>query len=146
MSSVALEGELYAAVMLIRLNAGPDFPSEKAMARIRSSLGKRGLQAKSVEAIKGVQKGIWGLFEGIVAVSWTCPGDDEKRRGLIMEEAATVEKASADFWEAEGGKPDGVSFVFHEGKLDGGERAKAGWTTLLGEALARQNAAGRTKT
>lgn len=146
MFSVTSEGELYAALMLIRFGGDPDLASEKAVARIRSRLGKHGIQARSVETLKGLQKGIWGLFEGMIAVSWTCPVDDEKKRGLIMEEAATVEKASADFWEAEGGKPDGVSFVFHEGKLDGGEQAKAGWTTLLGEALVRQNVAGRTKT
>ncbi|MFZ5995493.1 MAG: CHASE2 domain-containing protein [Thermodesulfobacteriota bacterium] len=145
MSSVASEGKLYAALMLIRFGGGPDSASEKAAARIRSRLGRHGVQARSVEALKGLQKGIWGLFEGMVAVSWTCPFEDEKRKNLIMKEAKTVEELAAELWPTGRGTPDGISFSFHEGRIDGGKEAKSGWTLLFGEALMRRNEAGRTK-
>jgi len=144
MSSLASEGKLYAALMLIRFGGGPDSASEKAVARIRSRLGRHGIQARSVEALKGLQKGIWGLFEGMIVVSWTCPLDDEKGRSLIMKEAKTVEEAVAELWRTGRGNPDGISFIFHEGRIDGGKQAKSGWTLLFGEALMRRNEAGRT--
>ncbi|MDD5451986.1 MAG: CHASE2 domain-containing protein [Desulfovibrionales bacterium] len=143
MSSLASEGKLYAALMLIRFGGGPGSASEKAVARIRSLLGRHGIQARSVEALKGLQKGIWGLFEGMIAVSWTCPADDEKGRSLIMKEAKTVEEAAAELWQTGRGTPDGISFIFHEGRIDGGEQARSGWTLLFGEALMRRNEAGR---
>jgi CHASE2 domain-containing sensor protein len=145
MSSIASEGELYAALMLVRLNAGPDSAGDKAADRLRRSLGKRVKQAKSVEMLKGDQKGIWGLFEGMIVVSWTCPAGDEDRKNLIAQEAKTVEEAAAKLWRAGGGKPDGISFIFHDGALAGGELARAGWTLLFGEALTRGDEAGRTK-
>ena len=116
------------------------------MAVIRRSLGKQGIQAKNIETIKGGQKGIWGLFEGTIAVSWTCRFDDEEKKGLIMEEAKKVEEASAKLWQTEDGKPGVMSVIIHEGRIEGGEQAKAGWILLFGEALMRLNKAGRTKT
>jgi len=142
MSSVLTEGELYAAVMLVRLGAGHDPAADKAAARLQRVLGKRLRLAKSIETLKGAQKGIWGLFEGTVVVSWTCPAGDEKRMGLIRQEASSLEKSSSELLRA-GRDMDGVSVVFHEGRLAGGESARAGWAVLFGEALAKQELAGR---
>jgi adenylate cyclase len=145
MSSVVSEGELYAALMLIRVSEGLEAPGEKAVAMIRRSLEKHGIQAKNVETLKGAQKGIWGLFEGTIAVSWTCRFDNKEKKVLIMEEAKKVEEASAELRQTEDGKPGVMSVIFHEGRIDGGEQARAGWILLFGEALMRLNE-GRTKT
>jgi adenylate cyclase len=145
MSSVASEGELYAALMLIRVSDGLEASGEKAAAVIRRSLGKHGVHAKNVEGIKGAQKGIWGLFEGTIAVSWTCRFDDEEKKGLIINEAKKVEEASEELQHAEDGKPGVTSVIFHEGRIDGGEEARQGWILLFGEALMRLNKEGRTK-
>jgi CHASE2 domain-containing sensor protein len=146
MSSVASEGELYAALMLVQVSEGLETSGEKAVALIRRSLGKHGIQAKNIETIKGAQKGIWGLFEGTITVSWTCRFDDEEKKRLIMEEAKKVEEASADLRQTGDGKPGVMSVIFHEGRIHGGEQARAGWILLFGEALMRLNEAGRIKT
>jgi len=125
MSSISSEGELYAALMLITPATG-----DKAVARLQKGLARRVKHAKSIEVLKGAQKGIWGLFEGVVVISWTCPYADEKGKALIREEADDIKKQG------------GLSFVFHDGRLDGGERARAGWTLLFGEALARETGQG----
>ncbi|MDH5299707.1 MAG: hypothetical protein OEV91_11880, partial [Desulfobulbaceae bacterium] len=137
MSSIAADGELYGAIMLIRFKGGGEFAGEKEVARIRRSLGRQGSQAKSVEVLKGGQKGIWGLLEGVIAVSWTCQAEDGPGQALILREAKTVEEISAQLWLADGGRPDAISFIFHQGRLAGGEQARAGWTMLFGEALMR---------
>jgi len=146
MSSVVSQGELYAALMLVRVSEGPEASGEKAAATISRSLGKHGIQARNVETIKGAQKGIWGLFEGTIAVSWTCGSDDEEKKGLILEEAKKVEEASRKLRQTEEGRPGVISVVFHEGRIDGGDQARAGWILLFGEALTRLNEAGRTET
>ncbi len=146
MSSVASEGELYAALMLVRSSEGLEASGEKAVAVIRRSLGKHGIQTTNVETIKGAQKGIWGLFEGTIAVSWTCRFEDEEKKRLIMEEVKKVEEACAELRQAEDGRPGVMSVIFHERRIDGGEKARAGWILLFGEALMRLNETGRTKT
>jgi len=133
-------------LMLIRVSEGPEATGEKAVAMIRRSLGKHGIQETNVETIKGAQKGIWGLFEGTIAVSWTCGSDDEEKKGLILEEAKKVEEASRKLRQTEEGRPGVISVVFHEGRIDGGDQARAGWILLFGEALTRLNEAGRTET
>lgn len=146
MSSVASEGELYAALMLIQAGGDLEASGEKAVAAIRRSLEKHGIQAKNVETMKGAQKGIWGLFEGTIAVSWTCGFNDERTKGLIREEAKEVEEASAELRQTEDGKAGVMSVIFQEGRIDGGERARDGWILLFGEALMRLNEEGRRKT
>lgn len=145
MSSVASEGELYAALMLVKVSEGLEASGEKAVAVMRRSLGKHGIQATNVETLKGAQKGIWGLFEGTIAVSWTCGFDDEEKKRLIMEEVKKVEEAAAELRQTGDEKPGVMSVLFHEGRIDGGEQARAGWILLFGEALTRLNEAGRRK-
>lgn len=146
MSSVASEGQLYAALMLIQVSEGMEPSGEKAIAVIRRSLDKHGIQVKNVETIKGAQKGIWGLFEGTIAVSWTCAFDDVKKKRLILDEAKKVEEASVELRKAGDEKTGVTSLIFHEGRIDGGRHARAGWTYLVGEALMRLNKKGRTDT
>ena len=86
------------------------------------------------------------MFEGMIVVSWTCPADDEKTKDLIREEAKKLEKASMEVRQADAGKADAASFVFHDGRIRGGEQAKLGWTLLFGEALTHWKIAGRDKT
>lgn len=143
MSSIATEGEQYAGLMIVRIKAGQDAGGEKAVARIRRGLMRQVKHAKSVDTMKGVQKGIWGLFEGMVVVSWTCNVDDEAAIAQVREEAKSVEAASVELWLAGGGKPDGIECIIHEGRVEGGVRARAGWAALFGEALGRWGVAGR---
>lgn len=143
MSTIATEGEQYAALTVIRIRSGQDAAGEKAVARLRKGLVKRVVHAKSVEVLKGAQKGIWGLFEGMVVVSWTCIAADEAEITLVREEAKKVEAAAVELWRASGGKPEGVECIYHEGRIEGGGHARAGWAALFGEALMRWGAAGK---
>ena len=126
-SSVAAKGELYAAVVIVKAAGLPD----KALAKLKKTLARLARTAQGVDSIKGAQKGIWGLFEGTVVVSWTCPASDGDTINRIREEAQDVKAAAAQ--EV---KTAPVSSVFYEGGVEGGERAVEGWVKLIGRALA----------
>jgi hypothetical protein len=118
MSSIASEGELYAALMMIRLNAGPESAGDKAADRLRRSLGKRVKQAKSVEMLKGDQKGIWGLFRRHDRSVMDMSSWREDRKNLMCPGSQNRGRSGA---KLAGGrnKPDGISFNFHESALAG---------------------------
>ncbi|MBI5695473.1 MAG: CHASE2 domain-containing protein [Nitrospirae bacterium] len=143
-SSVASEGHLYAALILVRPGAGQDAAGDKAVSRMRRGLAKRLTQARSVETLKGAQKGIWGLFEGVIVVSWTCPADDEAARARITDEAKAVEEEATRLWLAAGGRADALTFSFHESGIHGGDRAREGWASLFGDALKHTRGPGGT--
>jgi hypothetical protein len=59
-------GDLQAGLLLIRIGGLDEKPLEK----IRRRLERRGIEPKSVELLKGQQRGIWGLLEDTLAISW----------------------------------------------------------------------------
>ncbi|MDP3482495.1 MAG: CHASE2 domain-containing protein, partial [Sulfuricella sp.] len=63
-------GELHGVLMLIRLGVPAGALSEGALKKIRRGLEKTGSATQSVEILNGRQKGIWGLFEDTLAISW----------------------------------------------------------------------------
>ena len=133
--SRASTGELYAALLLLKSAGDNDTDGEKQAVAIRKKLGRSGVKNMSVEILKGNQKGLWGLLEGMVAVSWTCPANDTSAREAIREEIKMVEKLAGEARLRENGTTMGKTWVFQEGLVGGGEKAAGGWTMLLGEAL-----------
>lgn len=135
--SRASTGDLYAALLLLKSAGGNDSDGEMQAVAIRRKLGRSGVKNMSVEILKGNQKGLWGLLEGMVAVSWTCPTDDTAAREAIRGEIKTVEELAGEARLSENGTTMGKTWVFQEGLIGGGEKASGGWTALLGEALQR---------
>lgn len=131
--SRASTGDLYAALLLLKFDNSSDADGEKRAAEIRR-LGHSRTRRMSVETVKGDQKGIWGLLEGMVAVSWTCPSDDSTdRESIIKEMKLLTEHAEKSTIIGADHRTD--HFIFQDGLIDGGEKAADGWTVLLGEAL-----------
>lgn len=128
--SRASTGELYAALLLLKADG------EKTAAEIRRRLGRSGIRSMSVETLKGDQKGIWGLLEGMVAASWTCPADDSTGRESIMKEMKSLTEP-AEKTKIINTYRHTDCFIFQDGLIDGGEKAADGWIVLLGEALRR---------
>ncbi len=134
--SRASTGDLYAALLLFRAD-GDHNGGDKMVATIRRRLGRAGIKTMSVENLKGDQKGIWGLIEAMVAVSWTCPVDAGGEREAIQAEIKIVANLAEESMTAKNLGPGEHSFVFQDGFIGGGEKAGDGWTVLLGEALQR---------
>jgi CHASE2 domain-containing sensor protein len=134
--SRATSGDLYAALLLLK-TGGSDADGEKQAVAIRRKLGRTGVKTMSVETLKGAQKGLWGLLEGMVAVSWTCPADDTSGREAIQTEIKLIEELAGASQLSENGDTKAKTYLLHEGLIGGGDKANAGWRGLLGEALQR---------
>ena len=134
--SRASTGELYAALLLLKADGYSEADGEKTAAEIRRRLGRSGIRSMSVETLKGGQRGLWGLLEGMVAISWTCPADDSARRESIMKEMESLTEP-IEKKKITNTAHQTDHFIFQDDLIDGGEKAADGWTVLLGEALRR---------
>ena len=120
-------GELQAGLLLLRVTGLGDKPLEK----IRHSLEGTGSELKSVELLKGRQKGLWGLLERTLAVSWVLPAPEGAVRITRDAEAMTtaLPRLLRQYPEAT------VTWRLHQSAMTGGERARDEWRTLLAQAL-----------
>ncbi len=136
--SAALErpGELQATLLLIRLDSKRNVIPEGMLEKIRLGLGRLGAEHKSVEVISGAQKGLWGLFEKTIAISWIAAAEDGDAQQAIRDDVEQV---------LNGLQPllrrfllhveDAESHVLHQGKIHGGEQAAEEWRLLFAAAL-----------
>jgi adenylate cyclase len=137
-ASVQREGELAAFLLLVDVG-DPNLDSEEGTLKgIFQKLEKTGSEPKSVEVLKGRQKGIWALFENTLAVSWMAPAQDQAARGRVTRD---IERVTASLKEV---LPDvqsqgvnAVTWYVHEGRISGGKAARAGWRALFAEAQLR---------
>jgi len=131
-------GNQHAVLMLIRLDGHEQIMGERTWERIRKGLEKIKGAPKSVEMLKGRQKGLWGLFENTLAISWICQEDDTIRRGQISRDIEALSQAIGPLLQKNGAYADnGTEWFIHEAPIEGGERARAEWRTLFAEALLR---------
>jgi hypothetical protein len=84
-----------------------------------------------VELLQGQHRGIWGLLENMLAITWALPADTEATRIAHDSEAATA--ALTDQLRS---FPD-ASATWHlqQGTIATGQSAAADWRRLLAEAL-----------
>lgn len=137
-ASQELDGELHGVLMLIRLGVPAGTLSEAAREKIRRQLEKSGSATKSVEILKGRQKGIWGLFEDTLAISWLRPADDEDSRLRIVRDINAITQAIGPLLRKHAANADNdVDWFVHEGPITGGEEACDSWRTLFAETLLR---------
>ena len=126
-NTLARRGNLQAGLLLIRI-AGL---GEKQLERIRRRLERRGTELKSVELLKGQQRGIWGLLEDTLAISWVLPL--EEGAGRITLDAEAMTRALPEFLRRYPGAT--VTWHLHQGTIAGGELARDEWRGLLANAL-----------
>jgi hypothetical protein len=120
-------GSLQAGLLLIRIGGRGERPLEK----IRRRLERRGIEPKSVELLKGRQRGIWGLLEDTVAISWALPLPEGAAR--IARDAEAMMTAVTQLLRR---YPDATAaWHFHQDPIAGGECAWEDWGALLADAL-----------
>lgn len=128
------QGTLRGVLMLVRLDGRLNL-GDRMLERIRRELEKTGTEPKSVDIVKGSQKGVWGLFENTFAVSWACQPEDEAR-ARIDRDIETIAQAIGPLLRKYGANPDnGISWFAHEGAIAGGEQARAAWRALFAQTL-----------
>jgi hypothetical protein len=138
MVRVSLErgGELSGTILLIRLDGAQNLMVDVALERIRNGLERSGAEFKSVEVLKGVQKGVWDLFEYTFAVSWVADAGDEIAQARIAADRDAVLKKLPVLLKKNLAKPENAAIWFsYQGAIAGGDKARASWRMLFAEAI-----------
>ncbi|CAH1905732.1 CHASE2 domain-containing protein [Candidatus Nitrotoga sp. HW29] len=134
------QGELQATLLLIRIDAAQNILTDAMLEKIRYGLESTGIEQKSVEVLKGYQKGLWDLFEKTFTISWVMDRKDANGAARVTEDVAAVIAAFPQLLSKCIIAPDiSVSWFVHQGKIAGGNEARNCWRVMFAEALLRWN-------
>ena len=138
--STEREGELHATLLLIRLDVAQNILTDAMMEKIRYGLENTGIEQKSVEVLRGYQKGLWDLFEKTFTISWIVDQEDTNGAARVTEDVAAVIAAFPQLLSKCIIAPEiAVSWFVHQGKISGGKEARDCWRVMFAEALLRWN-------
>lgn len=130
-SSLLRNDEVRATLLLIRFDSRQNLISNDLLGGLCAKLKKIGAIPKSVEMMSENQKGIWGLFDTTIAVSWLSEPETfapEEIDQLINETRTWLHRSRIK-------NSDAVNYVVHQTTIHGGELAAEGWQRLFAEAL-----------
>lgn len=129
-------GNLLAMLLLIRLDGTQNIMTDVVLERIRHGLETASKEPKSVDVIKGLQKGGWDLFGRTFAVSWVVSPDDAGGISRIKRDVEVVLAALMPLLRKNLAHPEDVSEWFmHQGIIAGGVAASASWRVMYAEAM-----------
>ena len=129
-------GELSGTILLIRLDGAQNLMVDVVLERIRNGLERSGAEFKSVDVLKGVQKGVWDLLEYTFAVSWVADAGDEKAQARILADRDAVLKRLPILLRKNLARPENAATWFtYQGRISGGDKARASWRVLFAEAV-----------
>ncbi|MFZ2161608.1 MAG: CHASE2 domain-containing protein [Sideroxyarcus sp.] len=146
-ASAEQTGELNGTLLLIRLDGTQNLMNDVLLERIRNGLERTGNETKSVDVVKGIQKGLWDLFEYTFAVSWVAATQDEAASARIADDQEAVLAALPVLLKKNLAQPENVATWFaYRGRVAGGSRARASWRVLFAEAILEWERTQETKT
>jgi CHASE2 domain-containing sensor protein len=135
-AAAARPGDLRATLLLIRFDEQRNVIPDGVLESIRLGLKRIGSPRKSVEVVSGAQKGVWGLLEKTIAISWVADVDDAAAQQAIDVDRDEVLNNLQLLLRRYLLHVDGAeSHVVHQGRMQGGKQAAKGWRLLLAEAL-----------
>ncbi|HEX5337847.1 MAG TPA: molecular chaperone TorD, partial [Gallionella sp.] len=133
-------GELHGVLMLINLEKHADVLNDGVREKIRLGIEKTGSRTKSVEILKGDQKGLWDLFENMLAISWLRAADDDTARQNIERDIDAVKQAIVPLLQKHcATTADDVAWFIHAGTVAGGDAARDSWRALFAESMLNWN-------
>jgi CHASE2 domain-containing sensor protein len=138
MVRVSLErgGELSGTLLLIRLDGTQNLMVDVVLERIRNGLERSGTELKSVDVLRGVQKGVWDLLEYTFTVSWVADADDAAAQARIAADRDAVLEKLPVLLKKNLARPEDVATWFtYQGRVSGGDKARASWRVLFAEAI-----------
>ncbi len=138
MVRVSLErgGELSGTILLIRLDGTQNLMVDVVLERIRNGLERSGAELKSVDVLKGVQKGVWDLLEYTFAVSWVADvGDEQALARIAADKEAVLERLPLLLQKNLANPENAATWFQYQGRVSGGDKARASWRVLFAESL-----------
>jgi CHASE2 domain-containing sensor protein len=129
------------ATMAVFQVAGRDDTSTGILMRaLKKAVERIGKVPKDVEVLRGKQRGVFGLFESMLVVSWVHPRGDESQGRIVEEEVDALGKAMPALIQRHGIAGESLeSTAVHRLALGGdeGRVTPSEWRRLFGEALSR---------
>jgi hypothetical protein len=110
------------------------------MRALKKAVERIGKVPKDVEVLRGKQRGVFGLFESMLVVSWVHPRGDESQGRIVEEEVDALGKAMPALIQRHGIAGESLeSTAVHRLALGGdeGRVTPSEWRRLFGEALSR---------
>ena len=136
--SLERSGELQATLLLISLDVNKNIVPDAVLEKIRYALEKCGKEVKSVDVLKGYQKGLWDLFEKTFAVSWVADAGDAEGAVRVKQDVDAVLATLQGQLRKHLAQPDNAAEWFvHQGIIAGGKAARASWRGMFASALLR---------
>jgi adenylate cyclase len=129
------EDGLRSMLMPVRI-ASPEPLGEGTLKKIRAELLQLGQVGKSVEYVKGIQSGIWGLFSDMLVIRWTCPHENAAQAERIRQDAGYIAQQLPGVLRR-AGVPAGIEArsTLHEGVLSGDQPLGPQWRSLFSQAI-----------
>ncbi|HEY6096072.1 MAG TPA: CHASE2 domain-containing protein [Gallionellaceae bacterium] len=135
-ASLQRSGELAATLLLIRLDGRRNIVPDAALEKMRHAMERCGNETKSVEVLKGGQKGVWDLFEKTFAISWVAAAGDAAAQQRIEADVEVVLATLQQQLRKLVAHPDNAAEWFvHNGHIAGGSHAPASWRAMFAETL-----------
>jgi CHASE2 domain-containing sensor protein len=127
---------LRATLLLVRLDNNKNIMSDALLEKIRYQLEKCGSEIKSVEILKGQQKGLWDVFEKTFTVSWVAAAGDETAEARIKQDVDAVLASLKIQLRKHLAQPDNAAeWLVYQGEIVGGAAALGSWRVLFAEAV-----------
>jgi adenylate cyclase len=135
------------ATMAVFQIAGRDDTSTGIFLRaLKKAVERTGKAPKDVEVLRGKQRGVFGLFESMLVVSWIHARDDESQHRLVEEEVEALVGILPALMQRHAIAGESVeSMAVHRLALGGAEGrvTPAEWRRLVGETLTRATTMGK---
>ena len=140
--TLASHGGRGATLLLVQLRADDGDVPPRFVRKLRSALLAVGSHAKDVEILKGRQRGVWGLLEPALAITWAHSLDDAQEGALVAQDLALVKQRLPELVARLRVNDEEIGALSEKtAALGSGDRdlLQARWRLLLAETLAEAN-------
>ena len=127
-----------ATLAVFQFAGGADPVSAMFLKRLRKQVLGLAREPMDVDIVKGRQRGLWGLFEATVTVSWAYPLEEVARRERVEQDLQRVRDAMPGLVESlrvQNEKLAGVAVRSGSVGAAGNVAARAEWRALFAAAL-----------
>ena len=127
-----------ATLAVFQFDGGADPVSAMFLKRLRKQVMGLAREPMDVDIVKGRQRGLWGLFEATVTVSWAYPLEDAPRRQRVEQDLQRVRDAMPAMVEGlrvQNERLAGQAVQSASVGAAGTEAARAEWRALFAAAL-----------
>jgi len=127
-----------ATLAVFQFDGGADPVSATFLKRLQKQMLRLAIEPMDVDIVKGSQRGLWGLFEATVTVSWAYPLADAPRRERVEQDLQRVRAAMPALVESlrvNNEKLVGEAVRSASVGAAGTEAARAEWRALFAAAL-----------